>query len=37
MKHLEHTIETPLQHMQYSDLLLKYPDTTLATYKKKDR
>jgi hypothetical protein len=35
MKHLEHTVETPLQYMQHLDLLLKYPDETLATYKKK--
>jgi hypothetical protein len=35
MKHLQHTIETPLQHVQHPDLLLKYPDATLATYQKK--
>jgi hypothetical protein len=35
MKHLEHTIEISLQHVQYSDLFLKYPDATLATYKKR--
>ena len=33
MKHLEHTVKTPLQHVQHPDLLLKHPDETLATYK----
>jgi hypothetical protein len=35
MKHLEHTVETPLQHVQHPDLLLKHLDATLAPYKKK--
>ena len=35
MKHLGHTLETPLQYVRYLDLLLKHPDATLATYKKK--
>jgi hypothetical protein len=34
MKHLEYTVETPLQHVQYPDLLLKHTDTILATYKR---
>jgi hypothetical protein len=33
MKHLEHIVETPLQHVQHPDPLLKYPDATLAIYK----
>jgi hypothetical protein len=33
MKHFEHTIETPLQHVQHPDLVLKHSDATLATYK----
>jgi hypothetical protein len=35
MKHLEHTVETPLQHVQHPNLLLKHPDATLATYKRR--
>ena len=35
MKHLGHIVETPLQHVQHPDLLLKHPDTTLATYKRR--
>jgi hypothetical protein len=35
MKHLGHTLETPLQHVQYLDLLLKHPDATFATYKRR--
>jgi hypothetical protein len=34
-KYLEHAAETPLQHVQHTDLLLKHLDATLATYKKK--
>jgi hypothetical protein len=34
MKHLEHIVETPLQHVQHPDLLLKYSDAILATYKR---
>jgi hypothetical protein len=33
MKHLKHIVETPLEHMQHPDLLLKHPDATLAIYK----
>jgi hypothetical protein len=35
MKHLKHTVETPLRHVQHPDLLLKHPDATLATYKRR--
>jgi hypothetical protein len=35
MKYLEHTVETPFQYVQHSDLLLKYPMATLATYKRR--
>jgi hypothetical protein len=35
MKYLEHTVETPLKHVQYPDLLLKHLDATLATYKRR--
>jgi hypothetical protein len=45
IKHLQHTsktdenlghiVKTPLQHVQHPDLLLKYPDATLATYKRR--
>jgi hypothetical protein len=35
MKHLEHTVETSLQYVQYPDLLLKYLDATLVTYKRR--
>jgi hypothetical protein len=35
MKYLKHTVETPLQQVQHPDLLLKHPEATLATYKKK--
>jgi hypothetical protein len=35
MKHLEHTAKTLLQHVQYSDLLLKQLDVTLAVYKRR--
>jgi hypothetical protein len=31
IKHLEHTLETPLQHVQHPDLLLKHASKTLAT------
>jgi hypothetical protein len=37
MKYLEHTVETPWQYVQHPNLgvLLKHPDETLTTYKKK--
>jgi hypothetical protein len=35
MKHLKHIVKTPLQHVQHPDLLLKHPDATLATYKRR--
>jgi hypothetical protein len=35
MKHLGLIVETSLKHVQHTDLLLKHPDATLATYKKK--
>jgi hypothetical protein len=35
MKHLGHTVEIPLQHVQHPDILLKHPDSTLATYKRR--
>ena len=35
MKHLEYTVKTPLHHVQHPDLLLKHPDATLATYKRR--
>jgi hypothetical protein len=35
MKHLGHTLETSLQHVQHLNLLLKHPDEIRATYKRK--
>jgi hypothetical protein len=35
MKHLGHTLETPVQHVQHPDLLLKHSDATLETYKRR--
>ena len=35
MKYLEYTIKTPLQHVQYPDLLLKHPNATLVIYKRR--
>jgi hypothetical protein len=31
----ESTVETPLQHVQHPDLLLKHLDTTFAIYKRR--
>jgi hypothetical protein len=33
LRHLCHSIETLLQHVQYPDLFLKHSDATLATYR----
>jgi hypothetical protein len=34
-KHLEHTIEIPLQHVKHLDLLLKHLDVTLVIYQRR--
>jgi hypothetical protein len=36
MKNLGHKVETPLQHVQHPDLLLKHPGASLQ-YIKEDR
>ena len=35
MKHLKHTLKTPLQHVQHPDLLFKHTSTRLATHKRR--
>jgi hypothetical protein len=34
-ENLGHIVKTPLQHVQHPDLLLKHPDATLTTYKRR--
>jgi hypothetical protein len=35
IKYLKHIVKTSLQHVQHPDLLLKHPEATLATYKRR--